>query len=194
VASGRAERRFVTMEVMTEHSARKIFLIRHAEKPTGTGIGVLESGEQDDKSLSVRGWQRAGALAVYFGDAKRDGVIEAPRFLFASHSSSARPEKTLVPLAEKLGVNINLTFGKGDEDQLVKAAIECEGPVLICWQHDYMVAVADRILGDNQTAPREWPTNRFDMTWVFDWDAAALRYGFTQAPQRLLGGDSEAFI
>jgi hypothetical protein len=182
------------MEMMREHTARKIFLIRHAEKPTGKEIGVADSGEPNEKSLSVRGWQRAGALAVYFGDAKRDGVIEAPRFLFASHSSSARPEKTLVPLAEKLGLKIDLTQGKGDEDQLVMAATEHEGTVLVCWQHDYMVAVADRILEDSWTAPREWPTNRFDVTWVFEWDPMISRYCFVQRPQRLLGGDSETAI
>jgi broad specificity phosphatase PhoE len=44
---------------------RKIMVIRHAEKalPGGVISGVNEAGGPDPNSLSVRGWQRAGALA-----------------------------------------------------------------------------------------------------------------------------------
>ena len=61
---------------------------------------------------------------------------------------------------------------------------------MICWQHKYMSAVANAILGDTSTAPQTWPENRFDILWRFDFDPAAKVYRFRQVPQLLLQGDS----
>jgi len=48
--------------------AQKIMIIRHAEKPEHHGPrGVDENGNEDKESLTVRGWQRAGALVQFFG-------------------------------------------------------------------------------------------------------------------------------
>jgi broad specificity phosphatase PhoE len=161
--------------------APTILLIRHAEKPDPQNRGVNSDGSPEDKSLTVRGWQRAGALAAKFADV---------RFLFASHSSSKRPRQTVEPLAAKLNIEPNIVFGKGDEARLVETAKACDGVVLICWQHEYMSAVANEILGDRTTAPQNWPENRFDMTWVFDIDQQSGSYKFRQQAQCLLRGDS----
>ena len=169
-------------------SASKIYLLRHAEKPSDGTTGVLASGQENKKSLSVKGWQRAGALAQYFAPSGQDEKA-TPQYLFASHSSSLRPHFTLLPLAEKLDLPINLEFGKGDENKLAAAAKASDGIVLIAWQHDFMAAVANAILGDNQTAPQRWPAERFDVTWIFDLDATTGLYRFSQAPQLLLAGD-----
>ena len=158
-------------------------LIRHAEKPVAS----------DSKDLTIRGWQRAGALVCYFappGGAFQDARIATPQALFASHSSSSRPRETLLPLSEKLGLSIDLNYGKGDEARLVAAAKGAAGVALISWQHDFMAAVANGILGDNRTSPQEWPKERFDVVWVFDLDAATGKYAFAQMPQCLLAGDS----
>jgi len=165
--------------------APRIFLIRHAEKPDGQSRGIAQDGSSDEKSLTVRGWQRAGALVARFADTK---------FLFASRSSSNRPRQTLEPLAEKLKVRLNLTFGKGDETRLAAAAKACDGVVVICWQHEYMSAVANAILGDSTTASQKWPEDRFDLTWVFDFDERTGLYRFAQQPQCLLAGDSSETI
>src|ERR1700676_1320942 len=63
---------------------RKIMLIRHGEKPPGDGspTGVHEDGSQNDHSLIVRGWQRAGALVPYFA-APNDAAIDPPTYLYA---------------------------------------------------------------------------------------------------------------
>jgi hypothetical protein len=178
-------------------SASKILLIRHAEKPDGVSTGVSPSGAADEKSLTVRGWQRAGALVCLFappdGPSRKAG-LPAPQFIFASHSSSRRPEQSVLPLAGKLGIRINLDFGKGDEDQLVLAAKSCEGVVLISWQHEYMAAIANAILADTHTAPQAWARDRFDVIWSFDLDPLSGKYTFTQLPQRLLAGDSVSVI
>jgi len=176
------------------HRAPKIMLIRHSEKPSGEDVGVTRAGAENAKSLSVRGWQRAGAFVPYFTSAEQHGIIAKPQFLFASHSSSLRPHYTLVPLAEKLAIAVNLEYGKGDEDLLIRAASALDGVVLICWQHDFMSKVANVILADAQTAPQSWPSERFDMTWVFDLDPSSARYGFVQVPQQLLARDSSQVI
>lgn len=147
--------------------------------------------------MTVRGWQRAGGLVCLL--APPDGVsvhaaLATPRFLFASHSSSSRPRQTVLPLAEKLGIAINMDYGKGDEDRLAQAATASDGPVLISWQHEYMAAVANAILGDRHTAPQDWSEDRFDVVWIFDLDQAARQYQFKQLPQLLLAGDKSSVI
>ncbi len=161
-----------------------ILLIRHAEKPANGQMGVSSCGQMDEKSLSVRGWQRTGALA-----AAVDRLFPAPKHLFASHSSSNRPRETLIPLAEKLGLEINLNYGKGDERELALAARGRHGIVLISWQHEYMKAVATAILGNDRRIPRTWPQDRFDLIWSFELDSSSGLYLFTQVPQLLLKGD-----
>jgi len=57
-----------------------------------------------------------------------------------------------------------------------------------------MAAVANAVLGDNRTAPQEWPKDRFDLVWVFDLDVSTSHYGFGQVPQLLLAGDSATLL
>ena len=122
-------------------TASKIMIIRHAEKPddAGTVLGVTIEGHQDPEELTVRGWQRAGALATFFAppDAHfRDQRIEKPVTIFASrvapHSKSLRPQHTVEPLAELVGrEKLRLDFSEGEEQQLVAAAVAVAGVVLI---------------------------------------------------------------
>src|SRR5262249_15471890 len=108
---------------------KTIFVIRHAEKPVGNHKGVDPNGTEDKDSLIVHGWQRAGALADFFGS--KQG-LPAPDRIFASAaakkagrarrgrgakserksgrkngsntgSKSKRPTQTVIPLAAKLG-------------------------------------------------------------------------------------------
>src|SRR5579871_5650522 len=175
-------------------SATKILLIRHAEKPDERSYGVSPSGAGDEKSLTVRGWQRAGALVCLLSPLGTLTKDSTPQFIFASHSSSERPQQTVQPLAEKLGIVVNLDYGKGDEVKLAAAAKACGGVTLISWQHEYMTAVANAVLGDNRTAPQEWPKDRFDVVWVFDLDVSTSKYRFAQVPQLLLAGDSATLL
>lgn len=178
-------------------AAPKIILIRHAEKPDDSQSGVSLSGKENAKDLSVRGWQRAGALVCYLAPPAgrfQHTALETPRFLFASHSSSNRPYQTLAPIADKLGIKINVEYGKGDEANLAAAAKACAGVALICWQHEYMSSVANAILGNNRTAPQDWPSTRFDVTWIFDLDPSTGSYRFEQLPQRILAGDLPAVL
>jgi broad specificity phosphatase PhoE len=118
-------------------TASKIMVIRHAEKPddAGTVFGVTIEGHQNPEELTVRGWQRAGALATFFappGGHFRDERIEKPLTIFggrvAPHSKSLRPQHTVEPLAELIGrEKFRLDFSEGEAQQLVAAAVALNG-------------------------------------------------------------------
>ncbi|VTZ26699.1 conserved hypothetical protein [Methylocella tundrae] len=175
----------------------KIMLIRHSERPDpdkGTR-GVSLDGRKDKESLSVRGWQRAGALVRFFAPVDDRFVRPAlarPRILFACKAAaqdpSLRPQHTLVPLAELLKIEFNRDHFNGEEQALVQKVLASDGPALIAWKHDGMHAIANAILGDKTTAPQHWPYERYDLVWIFD--RAGEHWAFSQIPQLLLDGDS----
>ncbi len=181
--------------------AKKIMIIRHAEKPADSGapFGVDINGKQNPESLIPLGWQRAGALATLFapldGKPQQPGLA-IPQFLYASgvgkHSNSLRPQETITPLAEKLGIKINGHYMKQDEEDMLKDALGCDGIVLIAWQHQDIPGIANLILKNSTTAPQTWPGDRFDVVWVFDRHDDA--YVFSQIPQQLLAGDGNSGI
>lgn len=182
----------------TLRQATKIMLIRHAEKPANSPppYGVTAEGERESESLTVRGWQRAGALVSFFSptnDSFQDPSLAEPQFLYASkptrRNGSRRPIETITPLAEKLAIRINSHFSKNEPGEMLEEAFLCSGVVLICWQHEFIPKIANYILGNNVTAPQDWPEDRFDMVWVFTRDSASAHYSFKQVPQNLLMGD-----
>lgn len=182
---------------MPQPLAPKIMVIRHAEKPNDVDAGVSRTGLTDKAALNVRGWQRAGALAVLFSPPPGVALhpaLTTPRFLFASLASSQRPLQTLVPLSEKL--QLPITGGRrGQEEELVRQVTACDGPVLISWQREQIPQLAKLLLTgspDETNRPTSWPTSRFDVTWIFDLQSDIYR--FSQLPQHLLSGDSDSHI
>jgi hypothetical protein len=177
----------------------KIMIIRHAEKPPEGGappFGVTALGGQDAESLTIPGWQRAGALACFFAPTRgplQDAGLATPQFLFASESKSgggsARPVETITPLASKLGLTPK-THKKSDIDKVAADAMACGGTALICWQHEDIPSIANVILGNQTTVPQQWPGDRFDVVWVFDLGTSSKSYSFNQVTQCLLAGDS----
>lgn len=177
-------------------ASSQIMLIRHAEKPPDSPppYGVSPDGEPDIESLTIRGWQRAGALACLFDPAfTMSGKLLEPRYLYASNSHkhrSKRSRQTLMPLARKLGLEINSDFSPGEEAELARDARSRGGVVLICWRHQLLPTLARNVLGDGATAPQRWSERRYDLVWVFDLDPSTGVYRFSQVAQNLLHGDS----
>ena len=173
---------------------RKIILIRHAEKPIPEQgvLGVDEFGNTDGRSLSVRGWQRAGALVRFFAPwhgAFANAAIERPDTLFAAspRSKSRRPVQTLLDLASHLRLDIRQEFDSGgDEARLLDAARSTADVALISWRQDSMAAFA-RLLLDDLVPVTEWDKRRFDVAWVFTRERRSWQ--FIQVPQLLLPGD-----
>jgi hypothetical protein len=181
----------------------KIMLIRHAERPAKVGApyGTNPNGDRDVNSLSTVGWQRAGALVTLFDPAKRsprDSRLGVPTNLFATDighgSESKREQQTIKPLASKLGLALDAKYLKQDHEQVANDVLSSNGVVLICWDHKFIPAVANGILGNTTTVPQKWKRKRFDLVWVFGWEPSTASYSFTQVPQELLPGDSTKVI
>lgn len=188
-----------TTTLAMPNRAPKIMIVRHAEKPAAEGPphGVDINGKKDPESLIPLGWQRAGALATLFAPASgqfTNPLFARPQLLFASgvgkHSNSLRPQETITPTSQKLGVAITTTFLKGQEAALAAAVVQCTGIVLVAWEHQDIPTIANAILGNRTAVPQKWPGDRFDLVWVFDLDPATSKYAFYQVPQLLLAGDS----
>lgn len=176
-----------------------VAIVRHAEKELGDAppLGVAFDGSRDRESLTVRGWQRAGALVSLFSPhpgRSNGGVTATPSHLFASRvgettSLSRRPRQTLEPLSEHLGIAIDDRFLKTEIDELVAAIRGCEGTVLVAWEHKVIPRIAAALTGDEVTTPATWPDDRFDICWTFEPNDTGTSYRFRQVPQLLLAGD-----
>jgi hypothetical protein len=183
-------------------AAQKIMLIRHGEKEDASPpFCVNGDGIHDKHSLSVRGWQRAGALVPFFGRPWATGIAR-PAILYGSRvagegvhvagedvTKSLRPQQTLTPLSGALGISINTDWSVGEEPQLV-AAIKAEtGIVLVAWEHKHIPLIARALSSD---APDRWPHgDRFDLVWVLDTIVGSGMYSFREIHQGLLAGDDQ---
>jgi hypothetical protein len=169
----------------------QIIVIRHAQKPTlePKHIGIREDGTADPESLTVRGWQHAGALAAVFagaGSGAAHALGARPDVIFAAGagkkkveiggkdvevgSHSRRPIQTVTPLAETLKLALVTTYTKGEESALVADALGRPGYVLICWQHENIAVIGNLIIGNTTTVPQSWPEDQYDIIYVFDRD------------------------
>lgn len=175
-------------------ATRRVMLIRHAEEPDpDTGdLGVDERGCPDADALSVRGWQRAGALVRLFVPRKGFGAVPhlaVPAALFAANDpgKSSRPLCTLQPLGRLLGLPVDTRFGsENDVAPLLAALGTCQGPVLLAWRHRSIASLAQALAGPGR-APERWEAGRYDLVWVFEQRGGA--WHFINVPQRLLPGD-----
>jgi hypothetical protein len=178
-------------------------IIRHAEKPQddGSDAGVSPAGVADPEDLTVRGWQRSGALVRFFapsgGRFSQAGIV-TPGVIFASevarHSKSLRPQHTVGALAEFIGQPLVLDHPKGDEVGLVADVLSRGGVVLIAWEHEAIPGIANQIIGNDTACPQKWPGDRFDVVWIFDSTGGAGGWAFTQVTQQLLPGDRDDVI
>lgn len=176
---------------------QQIMVVRHAEKPDANGNerGLDEHGHDDPRGLTVRGWQRAGALVRFFapvvGQRFTDGLLVTPKAIFAvaPHASSQRPTLTVQLLGQLLGLTVDSRFVSEDVASLIQAAERAEGPVLICWRHNHMAAIAKQLCPWLDPVP-EWAAECFDQVWVFT--ESKGRWAMTRVAQRLLPGDAES--
>ena len=175
----------------------KLMLIRHGEKPdphTELPPGFKADGTPSKHSLCLRGWQRAGALSPFFAEPFRAG-ISTPTTIFASATSedpaiaaedakSLRPQETVAPLAERLGIQSNVTVAVGDEPDLVELLKTTGGIVLVAWEHKRIPDIASGFI---DAAPA-WG-DRFDAVWVLERKPPTGYYALTIVNQNLMSGD-----
>jgi broad specificity phosphatase PhoE len=178
--------------------ATKIMIVRHGEKPDKRdGIfGVTTRGRSNKDDLSIRGWQRAGALVRFFNPAGGHFVhrhLARPDIIIAAAPSggsrSRRSIHTVESVARSIGKRVRSRWSKGEEDKLVDDLLTARGVVLVAWEHRAIVDIANRILGSRSRSPQKWPDARFDVVWIFDRQPRRGGWKFTQVPQLLLPGD-----
>lgn len=182
----------------SKNSPNTIMFIRHGEKPSASGapFGVDQHGKEDSHALSVRGWQRAGALAGLFKlaqQAEYPGLV-TPTAIYAtapnSNSHSTREYNTAEPLAAALKLDVNVDFPHGHEHQLATLISKHEHSTLVVWHHgEIPVAIREFSIENEDDVPSEWPQERFDLVWVLTKVAGSQAYQFSSLNQRLLDGD-----
>jgi broad specificity phosphatase PhoE len=175
-----------------------IMLIRHGEKPVvPPPYGVNADGDQDKHSLSVRGWQRAGALVPFFRWPRVEGIV-TPAAIYASAVSeqavlvegddvakSLRPQQTVTPLAAALSLDVVTQWTVGQEPQLAAALRGVQGAVLVAWEHKHIPVIAAQF---TTAAPTAWPDDAYDVVWLLQENAGT--YTFAERQQNLLAGDA----
>lgn len=201
---------------------RCIYLIRHGEKPADPGDdeqtdtdpdpagGVDFAGTPNQHSLTPRGWQRSGALAVLFTHTQSDATpLSVPGQLFAPRYGSGdtetaehRPYQTVLALSALIAQTIRTPCQVGQEVALAHTVLASTADtVLICWEHQNIPAILDAIsaavpITPGPTAasvPTHWPGKRFNLIWqLCRTNANPTTYQFTQIPQAVLAGDENA--
>jgi hypothetical protein len=171
-------------------------LIRHAEKPEKKRQpGIDEDGSENKRSISVRGWQRAGALIGFFAHPAHL-LIAKPDLIFAAATTddpsvskddakSLRPPQTVAPLSAKLGLATNTEYAVGNEKALIAALQKAQGIVLVAWEHKRIPVIA----GAFAAVPPAWNFDIFHDVWVLDRRADGA-YDFSIVNQNLLAGDT----
>nr|POE63714.1 hypothetical protein CFP56_04617 [Quercus suber] len=131
-----------------------VYLIRHGEKPSDGSNG-----------LSAQGMQRAQCLRNVFGASSQYDIgyimAETPK----SSGARARPYDTVEPLAQDLGLNVDTSCDRDDQDCVadVVESYNGSGNILICWEHDALTDIV-KALGD-KNAP-DYPDNSFNIIWT----------------------------
>ena len=135
-----------------------IYLIRHGEKPA-----KLPNG-QDANGLSPLGLKRAQYLVSVFGKSSAYNIqyILAEKPL--DDGSRARPSETVTPLAESLGLEIDISIPRDDAQGAANAAKSYRGPgnVLVCWEHGQLAKIAEAMGVEGNFV---YPGDRFDLIW-----------------------------
>lgn len=181
-----------------DSGTRLVMIIRHGEKPDGSHPGIDADGNEDSSSLTATGWDRAHRLVGLFNppDGNFRAGLGRPVAIYAAGANDdgegTRTRETVSPLADALGLPINTSFGKGDEEKLVKHVLAQPGPTLICWQHGEIPGIAEAFPSATPEPPSEWPDDRFDVIWTLT--KTADGWTFAQLPELLLPQDQPDVI
>lgn len=173
-----------------------IMVIRHGEKPAKSQpvAGIDLSGRPDLRSLTEQGWTRAAYLVDLFTPTDTGHApLQCPRVIYASGQGGSagegtRSRETVGPLAAALGIPVNTTFSRGQEAALADEAAHQAAPVLICWQHQSIPAIAAALRPATPAPPATWADDRYDVVWAFT--PTSVGWEFAQVPELLLPGDS----
>jgi len=135
-------------------NAKLIMVIRHGEKIN-----------DDVTDLSPKGKARAYCLINVFGN---NGTYATPQKIFAQNPTekkqSTRPRDTVVPLAEALGLQVDLSYTSGQIKKLTNYIASSNDEVtLVSWNNDKIPEIAEKLGISN---PPDWDSDTFDDIWM----------------------------
>src|SRR4051812_12937096 len=161
---------------------------RRQLRSVNPGPGLDSDGDVNRRSLTLRGWQRSGALAAthlcgLLANPRGSVSVLVPRY---AHTEHHRPYQTVRALADRLEAIVEDPCEAADVDALEQRVLEADATVVICWEHDALVTFARRLA---PAAPADWPHGRFDVIWVLQRQADGGGYDWRQLWQDLLPGD-----
>jgi len=108
------------------------YLIRHGEKPANGSEGLTAQGEE-----------RAQCLTNVFGPSSAYSIgyimAETPK----ANGDRTRPLETVTPLAEELGLTVDISCDRDDPDCVAAAVATYQSQagaenVLICWRSSHL--------------------------------------------------------
>lgn len=163
----------------------QVLIIRHGEK--------VNDGDPD---LSEKGRKRAKGLIHLFLEDPRFNIYGPPVAIYAAapkHSdSSARPEETVQPLADKLHLKVITDFNKKKSVDIANEIYTNPDynnkTVVICWVHQTITTLAME-LGAKEV-PEKWRKHAFDRVWRIKY-ANGAGGPVEDLPEHLLPGDSD---
>jgi hypothetical protein len=199
-------------------AAEVVICLRHGEKPVNAedgdrpvppddphGPGFDERGRENPRSLTIRGWQRAGGLAATLLCGQLAPLANGQHVTFFVPSytdadgrdttADHRSHQTVVALARRLGSTptaVPKPAGADASDRpyvrlLHEAVSAADGVAVVCWQHGGLAKLAELL---EATPPAgQWPDKRFDLIWLFRRAPKSGTYEFKSLEQGLLAAE-----
>lgn len=165
----------------TSRPKRVVIVLRHGEKPS----------DPNDHTLNAAGQQRAAALADLFLRDQLPAGLWHPDRLIASKGNtlSERPRQTVQPLADRGHLPLNLRYDAEKDYKVLGPWLAQRLDVtMVCLEHTAIINTCRGLGTISPAMPKSWPSDRFDVFWVFTSDDGKV-WTFTQVPQLLLPGD-----
>jgi len=135
-------------------------------KGDGT-VYMIRHGEKDSKGCeSSKGMERAHALHDIFKD-----KFHLPDYIYAYHYSHEcqRTTQTITPLAESLGLEVDVMAHADDSAGAVKefiSRLSSADNIVACWEHNHILKVAESFGVPSHKIP-SWHGSNYDTVFIF---------------------------
>lgn len=156
-----------------------VYLIRHGEKPA----------DDDETGLSTQGEQRAQCLRSVFGATSAYDIghimaqtplssrlrrsvdsLHSRKLIVCTDGKRQRPYDTVLPLATDLGLTVDTSCDRDDEDCVadVVKAYTGSGNILVCWEHKQLNNIAEALGADDVD---KYPDDSYNLIWTdpYNW-------------------------
>lgn len=162
----------------------------HPDRPPGEdGPGLDERGRVCPHSLTIKGWQRAGALAATNVAGQLAAGGDRPRIFvpdYGERDESHRTWQTVRPLSRRWHLGPRHPCNRDDVPGLIaEISTLVGGTAIVCWAHEGLSDLVEGLIGHKV----DWPDDRFDVLWLVEPNASSPQARFRAVDQRLLPGD-----